>query len=47
MDLEAEVTWGGGGVCGGGDLHGPTAGLKKKNRLFQDGIYTFGCYLKS
>lgn len=27
------------------DLHGSTAGLK--NRLFQDGIYTFGCYLKS
>lgn len=28
-----------------GDLRGSTAGLK--NRLFQDGIYTFGCYLKS
>lgn len=27
------------------DLRGPTAGLK--NRLFQDRIYTFGCYLKS
>lgn len=27
------------------DLHGSTAGLK--NRLFQDRIYTFGCYLKS
>lgn len=27
------------------DLRGSTAGLK--NRLFQDGIYTLGCYLKS
>lgn len=36
------------GVSGRGefrDLRGSTAGLK--NRLFQDGIYTFGCYLKS
>lgn len=36
------------GVSGRGefrDLCGSTAGLK--NRLFQDGIYTFGCYLKS
>lgn len=36
------------GVSGRGefrDLRGSTAGLK--NKLFQDGIYTFGCYLKS
>lgn len=36
------------GVSGRGefrDLCGSTAG--QKNRLFQDGIYTFGCYLKS
>lgn len=38
------------GVSGRGefrDLRGSTAGLEKKNRLFQDRIYTFGCYLKS
>lgn len=44
-----EVTWlAWDGMSGRGefrDLHGSTAGLK--NRLFQDRIYTFGCYLKS
>ena len=44
----SDMTWEWVGREGGRglwDLYGPTAGLK--NRLFQEGIYTFGCYLKS
>ena len=46
MDEGSDMGWD--GVSGRGgfrDLGGSTAG--RKNRLFQDGIYTFGCYLKS